>query len=166
MHLGTWVWPFKRISPLLKRRQVFLAEQVPMRRIKGALSNGKKSIICKDRELQHHLVHLRIAVSPHAENFLFMRIEHRENLFWRIFFGQIVSRAMIENIPKKKQALRAPLFDTAPTSFCSNRQSHEYQKQSSISSVFFPLSILFRHSAKGFLFCLAQLLDKSAYPAL
>ena len=60
-----------------------------------------QSIIGENRKIQYHLINLRLAISSDAENIVLHFVEHCNNLFWCILFGQIVSRAVIKHIAEK-----------------------------------------------------------------
>ena len=60
-------------------------------------------VVGENREFQHHLIDFSFAVSAHAENFIFHRVEHLNDLFWRVALRQVVSRSVIEQIPQQQQ---------------------------------------------------------------
>ena len=59
-------------------------------------------VIGHDGKIKHHLVDLSVAVAADGDDLFFKRIEHGDDLFGRVAFGQVVSRAMIEHIAEDK----------------------------------------------------------------
>ena len=56
---------------LLHGRQMILVIDMSMGRVERLSLDGEKGIVRQDGELQHHLVHLRIAVAPNRVNLVF-----------------------------------------------------------------------------------------------
>ena len=67
------------------------------------LSLRHHTVVRQNGKCQHHLVHLRVAVSAHAENVLFMFIQHFSHAFRVVISGQIISRPVVENIAQQKK---------------------------------------------------------------
>ena len=100
----------KKNIALFQRRKIIFVENMTVGRINEPVSGCKHRIVGKNREFQHHLVNLCVAVAPDAEYFIFFLIEHSDNLFRRIFIGQIVSRPVIKNIAEQQEPVRLFIF--------------------------------------------------------
>ena len=66
---------------------------------------GQHGIVREDRELEHHLVDLAVAVAADAEELVRERIEHRDDLLRRVIARQVVARAMVENVPEEEERI-------------------------------------------------------------
>ena len=87
----------------LQRRPGIQRKPLPMGGIEQAVSPREDTIVRQDREVQNHLIHLRIAVAPDAEDPVLPLIQHGKNLFRCIVPGQIIPRAMVQQVAQKQQ---------------------------------------------------------------
>ena len=87
-------------------RQVRGVEDVAVRGIDEAVCSREHAVIGEDREGQHHLVDLRVAVAAHAEDLIPPLVQHGQHLLGRVFVRQIVARAMVEDVAQQEQAVR------------------------------------------------------------
>ena len=71
-----------------------------------ASARVQQTVIRHHREMQHHLIDLRIAVAAYAEDRGGTGVELCGDFLGRISFRQIVSRPVIEDIPKQKKLVR------------------------------------------------------------
>ena len=63
----------------------------------------QQAVVRQHGKGQHHLVHLGLAVAPHAEYLVFHRGEQGNDLLGVIALGQIVAGAVIEQVSQQKQ---------------------------------------------------------------
>ena len=77
-----------------------------VRGIDEAVCGREHAVIGEDREGQHHLVDLRVAVAAHAENLFPPLVQHGQHLLGRVFVRQIVARAVVEQVAQQHDALR------------------------------------------------------------
>ena len=92
--------------PLGKRRR---AGRVVMVAVGGKHCAGtgiQQGIVGQNREVQHHLVHLGIAVAAHAQQPLPQGIQHGNYLFGGIALRQVVAGTVVQNIPQQQQLVR------------------------------------------------------------
>ena len=62
-------------------------------------------IVSHAREVQNHLVNLRLAVSADRNNLIGNAIQHLNDALWRIICRKIVARAVIEQVSQKQNVL-------------------------------------------------------------
>ena len=91
----------------LVRRQVIEVEQMAVGDERGAAVQIKQRVIRHDRELQHHLINLRVAVAAHAEQLVLYAVEQRDHALRVVCVRQIVARTVIEQVAQQNQTLRA-----------------------------------------------------------
>lgn len=87
-----------------ERRQVRGVVDVAVRGVDQAASSRENAVIGQDREGQHHLVDLRVAVAADAEEAFAPLVEHGQHLLGRVFIRQIVARAVVENVAQKQES--------------------------------------------------------------
>ena len=86
-----------------ERRQVRGVVDVAVRGVDQPVSNREDAVIGQNREVQHHLVNLRVAVAADAEEPVSPFVEHGQHLFGGIFVRQIVARAVVENVAQQQK---------------------------------------------------------------
>ena len=67
--------------------------------------------IAQAGEIEHHLIDLRVAISPYGDDALCHVVEDGEHLFGRIALGQVVSGAMVEQVAEQQHAVGGFLVD-------------------------------------------------------
>ena len=82
----------------LQRRQVGGVVHVAVGGVDQPLTGGQHRIVGQDREVQHHLVYLAVAVAAHAEDAVLALVQHRQHLFGGVAFGQVVAGAVVQNV--------------------------------------------------------------------
>ena len=102
--------PAQQYVARLHRRKLLPVVNMPVRRIDHPLARRNERVIRKDRKIQHQLVNLGIAVSAHAVNLLLLPVQHRDDLLRIVLLRQIISRPVIQDIPKQKQTIRLLSF--------------------------------------------------------
>ena len=90
-------------------RQAVRAVLVAMGGIDQTISQIQQGVLRQHREFQHHLVHLRVAVAPHAQELVPAAVEHGRHLLGIILPGQIIAGAVVEDIPQQHQTVRSLL---------------------------------------------------------
>ena len=93
----------------MQGRQMVLVKMGAVRGIDEMARRLEQAVVRKNGEGQHHLVDLGLAVAAHAENVGLPLLQQGDDLLRRIALGQVVARAVIENVPQQNQALRALL---------------------------------------------------------
>ena len=61
--------------------------------------------IAQAGEIEHHLVHFRVAIAPNGYDALGNAVKGGEHFFGRIAFGQVVARAVIEQVAEQEHAV-------------------------------------------------------------
>ena len=79
---------------------------MPMGQKDHARPLGQQPILRQHRKLQHHLIHLRITVSPKAEKPIPPGIQQGDHLLGSVLPGQIVPGAVVENVPQQQEPVR------------------------------------------------------------
>ena len=117
-----------------ERRQMRSVIDVAVRGVDQAASGQENAVIGKDREGQHHLVDLRVAVAAHAEEAFAPLVEHGQHLLGRVFIRQIVARAVVENVAQQQKPIgpfpvkRGQQFAAVPRRAVDIRCDHELHK--------------------------------------
>ena len=94
-------------------RQMLPVEQMAVGQ-EGAASvfQRQQGVVRHDREIQHHLVDLRVAVAPDAQGRQRAFIQQTNDLLGRVTVGQVVPGAVVQKIPHQDQPVR--LFGLHP----------------------------------------------------
>ncbi len=92
--------------PCFQGREMILVVQVAMRDKDAAVSLGQEQIIRHHGEGEHHLIHLRLAVSADAVDFIAAGIQERDDLLRGIAVGQIIAWTVIQQISEKQKTVR------------------------------------------------------------
>ena len=90
----------------LKRRKPVRTENMAMGSIHPEAIDTQQGIIRHDREIKHHLVHFRIAVSTDTQQIVLPRIQQRYDFFRRVLVRQVISGSVIQQIPQKQDSVR------------------------------------------------------------
>ena len=128
-----------------ERRQVRGVVDVAVRGVDQPVSNREDAVIGQNREVQHHLVNLRVAVAADAEEPVSPFVEHGQHLFGGIFVRQIVARAVVENVTQKQESgcsfpvKRGKQVTAIACRAVDIRCDHEFHKQSLLSILRDPL---------------------------
>ena len=77
-----------------------------MRGVEDHAVGLQEGVVGHNGELQHHLVHLAVAVSPHRHNPILDAVEHVIGLGAVVLLRQSVPGAMVEQIPQQQHLIR------------------------------------------------------------
>ena len=88
---------------LLEHGQLVLIEEMAVRGEDHAAARIEKRIVGQHGELEHHLIHVAVAVAAHAHQLVLDGVEHFRHRFGVVFLGQVVARAVIEQIAQQQQ---------------------------------------------------------------
>ena len=69
------------------------------------LPHRQHSVICQHREIEHHLVHLGVAVAAHAQQLGRKAVQQGDDLLGGVVPGQVVAGAVVEQVSQKEQAV-------------------------------------------------------------
>ena len=94
----------KNIS-FFEGRGILLGMMVPMSCKDAKSVYRKPSIVRKNGEGENHLVNLSLAISSDAKQIFGNSVQHLYHLLGRVVPREIVSRAMIKKIAKKKDLI-------------------------------------------------------------
>ena len=72
----------------------------------AAVLQHQGGVVRHDGELQHHLVHLGVAVAPHGDDLVLQAVEHGDDLFGGVALGQVVAGAVIEQVAQQQNFVR------------------------------------------------------------
>ena len=89
--------------PFGQRRRVLSIIDMPVGGINELFARREDAVIRHHREIQHHLVHLGLAVAPDAAEFVFQAVQHRDDLFRRVVPGQVVPGAVVKQVAQHQQ---------------------------------------------------------------
>ena len=92
-------------------RKLRLIEKMPMGRKNRMPVQCEDRIIRHHRELQHHLIDLRLTVATYRPDSVLQRIQHRDDLLRCILLRKVVTWSVIEDVSEKDQALCAALLE-------------------------------------------------------
>ena len=109
--LGNMGMSIQKDVAIPKERGMFRIHVVTMAGIDHPAIPIQQAIFRKNRKLQHHLVHLCIAVTPNADNGFLDAVEKGNHLFGVIFPRQIIAGTMIEDIPQQQKPVRLFLVE-------------------------------------------------------
>ena len=90
----------------MQGRQMVLVKMVAVRGIDEMTRRLEQAVVRKNGEGQHHLVDLGLAVAAHAENVGLPLLQQGDDLLRRIALGQVVARAVIQQIAEEEHARR------------------------------------------------------------
>ena len=76
---------------------------MPVGGVDELFARREDAVIRQHRKVQHHLIHLGIAVASDTAKPVLQAVQLRDDLFGRIVPGQVVPRAVIEQIPQQEQ---------------------------------------------------------------
>ena len=91
--------------PRSQRRQVFQVVHMAVSGIDQTPAHRQHGVIGQDGEIQHHLVHLGVAVASHAEQLLLQAVQKRDDLFGRVALRQVVAGAVVQKVAQQQQAV-------------------------------------------------------------
>ena len=66
----------------------------------------QQAILRQDGKIQHHLVHLAVAVATDAEQVVFLFVEQADYLLGVVVLGQRISGAVVEKVSQQQQPVR------------------------------------------------------------
>ena len=89
--------------PLLERRVIIHIVDVAVGGPDHVAVQPQRGVIGHDGELQHHLVHLAVTVAPDAQQLLAHVVEHLDHPLGRVVPGQVVARAVVEDVAEQQQ---------------------------------------------------------------
>ncbi len=90
----------------LQGRKGILMEVMAMGGVDHPVPNIEDSVIRQNGKLKDHLVHFCVAVPPDAENGGFSFIQQCQDFFGGVVFRQVISGAVVENVPQEDQSVR------------------------------------------------------------
>ena len=90
----------------MQGRQMVLVKMVAVRGIDEMARRLEQAVVRKNGEGQHHLVDLGLAVAAHAENVGLPLLQQGDDLLRRIALGQVVARAVIQQIAEEEHTRR------------------------------------------------------------
>ena len=89
-----------------KRRQRFGVVMVAVGGKNAALPHHHQAVVRQNGQLQHHLIHLTVAIAPNAEDFSSPGVEQLRHLHGGVSLGQRIPGAVIQKVTQKQQAIR------------------------------------------------------------
>lgn len=103
--------------------------------------DAKKSLFAEHGKFQNHLVNLGVAVSADTKDIFLYIVEHGDDFFRRITFGQIVAWAVIKDIAEQKDFICVLIFKSFEKLFAVKSASvdigcyHKFHKGTSIIGI-------------------------------
>ena len=126
--------PAKKNVAFAKWRRIFVIKNVAVACVNKAASCSKNSILCANRKVKHHLVHLGIAVTLNTKNPLSKSIQHFNNFLWLVLKRQVIARPVVKQVSQKQKPVR-PLFPKALRHLCTKgsravnvARNHQFHK--------------------------------------
>ena len=78
---------------------------VAMGGVDGEAVQHQQGGVGENGEVENHLVHLGVAVAPHAQQLGRKAVQQRNHLFGGVIPGQVVAGAVVEQVSQKQQAV-------------------------------------------------------------
>ena len=97
----------------MQGRQMVLVKMVAVRGIDKMARRLEQAVVRQNGEGQHHLVDLGLAVAAHTENVGLPLLQQGDDLLRRIALGQVVARAVIQQIAEEVKNLSVSFFTPA-----------------------------------------------------
>ena len=89
--------------PRPEGRQVVQVPHVAVGEVGQPVLQQEDAVVGQDGKLQHHLVHLAVAVAPDAEQVVGQGVEQGDDLLGGIVPGQVVAGAVVEQVSQQNQ---------------------------------------------------------------
>ena len=81
--------------------QIFLVEQMPVSDEHHASFQKQSHVIRHDGRLQHHLVHLSVAIAAHSQHLCFQAVQNGRHFFGIVLPGQVVAGAVVQQVAQQ-----------------------------------------------------------------
>ncbi len=104
-------------------------------------ADAKKSLFAEHGKFQNHLVNLGIAVSADTKDIFLYIVEHGDDFFRRITFGQIVAWAVIKDVAEQEDFICVLIFESFEKLFAVKSTSvdigcyHKFHKGTSVIGI-------------------------------
>ena len=122
-------------------RRILLPVVVPVGHKDGLIPEEQHAVFRKDREIQHHLIHLRITVPADTDIFVPAGIQHRDDLLRVVLCRKIVPRAVIEKIPEKDDPVRTFLLNAGKELSAVMRRAVDIRSNQYFLHIFSPFTL-------------------------
>ena len=80
--------------------------QVAVGGVDGAAVQAQQAVFCHDGEVQHHLVHLRVAVAPDAQQCFLHAVQQGRHRLGVVALRQIVPGPVVQQVPQQQNSVR------------------------------------------------------------
>ena len=97
-HMGVTV---EQNIPRGKGRQMVQVEHMAVGNVDQPLPHRQHGVVCQYREIEHHLVHLGVAVAAHTQQPGRKAVQQRNHLFGGVIPGQVVAAVFVNDFDGK-----------------------------------------------------------------